>query len=158
MRNRYPYNALMFIIILLCSCGSGRSFFTNYYLKNEKTLTVIEQSYKALYQQRLLAAGNMRRVRAINRAALNIEASPWWWNEDEAELTIISASDLTRRYRITPMGCDCQAARASRPCWHAEAYRLISSAYAMGKPVAAVAPRPRRSFEELSAAADSLFN
>ena len=52
MRNRYPYNALMFIIILLCSCGSGRSFFTNYYLKNEKTLTVIEQSYKALYQQR----------------------------------------------------------------------------------------------------------
>jgi len=43
---------LLFAIMLLCSCASRKVISSNYYFENEKTLTVIEQSYKALYREK----------------------------------------------------------------------------------------------------------
>ena len=42
---------LLFITTLVCSCASRKVISSNYFYENEKTLTVIEQSYKALYRQ-----------------------------------------------------------------------------------------------------------
>lgn len=39
-------------ILLLGSCATRKTFSTNYYYENEKTLTVIEQSYKEIYKQK----------------------------------------------------------------------------------------------------------
>ena len=52
MQNRSSHILLLLCIIaLLCSCASRKVISSNYFYENEKTLTVIEQSYKALYRQ-----------------------------------------------------------------------------------------------------------
>jgi hypothetical protein len=112
---------------------------------------------QALYRQRQAAVGNARRTTAINRAALNLEACPWHYDQEEAELVIISASDPSRRYHIGPCGCDCQAARSGRPCWHAAAYQIVNLAFAIGKQ-RQYAPAAGRTHEQIQAAADSLFS
>lgn len=53
MRNRYCYTLLLlFISILFFSCATRKTFSTNYYFENEKTLTSIEQLYKDIYHQK----------------------------------------------------------------------------------------------------------
>lgn len=53
MQNRSSYTILLLCaIMLICSCATRKAITTNYYYQNEKTLAIIEQSYKALYQQR----------------------------------------------------------------------------------------------------------
>ena len=53
MQNRSSYTILLLsAIMLICSCATRKAITTNYYYQNEKTLAIIEQSYKALYQQR----------------------------------------------------------------------------------------------------------
>ncbi len=43
---------LLCIVAMMCSCASRKVFSTNYYAENEKTLTSIEQLYKAIYAQK----------------------------------------------------------------------------------------------------------
>ena len=45
------------IMLLLCSCASRKVFSTNYYRENEKTLSIIEQSFKTLYEQKHFSVG-----------------------------------------------------------------------------------------------------
>lgn len=53
MPNKCKHIILFFCITgLLCSCASRKTFSTNYYFENEKTLTSIEQLYKNLHQQK----------------------------------------------------------------------------------------------------------
>jgi hypothetical protein len=42
---------------LLCSCASRKVFTTHYYHEHEKTLTVIEQNFKKLYEQKHFSVG-----------------------------------------------------------------------------------------------------
>jgi len=53
MQNKGNYTILLLCaIMLLCSCASRKMISSNYYYENEKALTVIEQSYKALYREK----------------------------------------------------------------------------------------------------------
>ena len=58
MQNRISHSIVLFCAIgLLCSCASRKVFLTNYYHDNEKTLTVIEQSFRKLYDQKRFSVG-----------------------------------------------------------------------------------------------------
>lgn len=58
MQNKISHSIVLFCIIgLLSSCTSRKVFFANYYHENEKTLTVIEQSYRKLYDQKRFSVG-----------------------------------------------------------------------------------------------------
>ena len=53
-------NHILFIIFgigLLCSCASRKMFSTHYYFEHEKTLKVIESSFKKLYDQQHFSVG-----------------------------------------------------------------------------------------------------
>lgn len=53
MQNKHiPTIFFLCAAFLLCSCSTRQVFSTNYYNEHEKALTNIEQSYKAIYQQR----------------------------------------------------------------------------------------------------------
>jgi hypothetical protein len=53
MHNKSIYILLLLsAVMLLSSCASRKVFSTHYYHENEKTLTIIEQSYKDLYKQK----------------------------------------------------------------------------------------------------------
>ena len=53
MQNRSTCMILLLsALMLMCSCASRKVISSNYYYENEKTLIDIEQSYKAIYQQR----------------------------------------------------------------------------------------------------------
>lgn len=112
---------------------------------------------QALYRMRREVAGDARRTNAINRAALNLEACPWTFDQEEAELYIVSASEPSKRYHITPIGCDCQAARSSRPCWHGAAYQIVNLAFAIGKQ-RLIAARPAHVVAEIQSRADALYS
>ncbi len=52
MRNKYPYILFMILAsVLFFSCATRKTFSTNYYFENEKTLTNIEQLYRDMYRQ-----------------------------------------------------------------------------------------------------------
>ena len=90
-------------------------------------------------------------ITAINRAALNLEACPWAF--DGETLRIASATTRGTRYTVSPEGCECKAAKESRPCWHRAAWRLLRKAAELVKPAAPVMP----SDEELQALVDALY-
>ncbi len=103
---------------------------------------------KALYQWRKNVEHNPRDLNAVNRAALNLEASPWYMTPD-GELVITSASDSRKRYHVNPDGCDCRAAMSGRACWHVAAYRLLHTADAMRRMEAPQKPVQRATAQAL---------
>jgi len=82
----------------------------------------------ALREARIQAAEHRAWINAINRAALNLEATAWAFDGDV--LRIASAS-TTARYTVTPDGCECRAGGAGKPCWHRAAWRLLRKAAEM---------------------------
>jgi hypothetical protein len=85
---------------------------------------------RALYSWRKNVEHNPRDLNALNHAALNLEANPWYMTPD-GELVITSASDSRKRYHVNVDGCDCRAAMSGKPCWHVAAYRVLHTAEAM---------------------------
>jgi hypothetical protein len=104
----------------------------------------------ALAAARVEAAEHQAWVNAINKAALNLEASPWAF--DGEILRIASASRPTNRYTVTPEGCECKAAEAGRPCWHRAAWRLLCKAAEL-----VPAPRVELTEAELQQIVDELY-
>ncbi len=89
-------------------------------------------------------------LNAVNRAALNLEACPWQF--DDEILVIASATTQGTRYTVTPEGCQCKAHRDGRPCWHRAARRLLVKAAEL-----AHLPTPAKTMAELQAEVDALF-
>jgi hypothetical protein len=85
---------------------------------------------RALYSWRKNVEHNPRDLNAVNRAALNLEACPWYMTPI-GELVITSATTSRTRYHVTLDGCDCRAAMSGRACWHVAAYKLLHTADAM---------------------------
>ena len=113
-----------------------------------------EQVGRALYSWRKNVEHNARDLNAVNRAALNLEACPWYMTPD-GELVITSASDSRTRYHVTLDGCDCLGAtRSGRPCLHVAAYKLLHTADAMRRHEAAQKPVQRATAQAL---VDELF-
>ena len=104
----------------------------------------------ALAAARVEAAEHTAWINAINKAALNLEASPWAF--DGEILRIASASRPANRYTVTPEGCECKAGAAGRPCWHRAAWRLLRKAAEVVPPVKVVYTE-----EELQALVDELY-
>lgn len=108
---------------------------------------------RALRQWRKNVEHNPRDLNAVNRAALNLEACPWYMTPD-GELVITSATDSRTRYHVTLDGCDCRAAMSGRACWHVAAYKLLHTADAMRRHEAAQKPLQRVTAQAL---VDELF-
>ena len=110
-------------------------------------LTTVDRPHvgQALRQFRINYANNSRVLNALNRAALNLKASPWQF--DGEELVIESATQVgTVRYHVKYDVCDCQAASHSRSCWHRAAYRLLKKA----TEIAQQPQRPRHTTEDFA--------
>jgi hypothetical protein len=104
----------------------------------------------ALAAARTEAAEHRAWINAINRAALNLEATAWAFDGDV--LRIASAS-TNARYTVTPDGCECKAGNAGKPCWHKAAWRLLRKASEM----VPAAPVVTLSDAEIQALVDELF-
>ncbi len=103
---------------------------------------------KALRQMRYEYQHAPRELNAINRAALELEASAWVW--DGEMLVIQSATDLHTRYHVNFDGCDCKAGMHGRPCKHLAAFHLIRRGAELALP-----PAPKRSYAEIVAEANA---
>jgi hypothetical protein len=108
---------------------------------------------RALHQWRRNVEHNARDLNALNRAALNLEACPWYMMPD-GELVITSATTSRTRYHVDYDGCDCRAATTGRACWHVAAYQLLYIADAMRRLEAAQKPVQRATAQAL---VDELF-
>ncbi len=69
---------------------------------------------------------NTSEVTALNKAGLELEASPWQY--DGEMLVISSRTSANVRYTITYSGCSCKAGQHGRACWHMAAFLLIQRA------------------------------
>ncbi len=110
---------------------------------------------QALRQARITYRNDSAMISAINKAALELEASPWQFTGDE--LTIESRTTLGKKYTVSTFSpCTCKAAGNGRVCWHYAALTLLQTAAA----VAAQAQKPRMTDEQYAAAVaacDDLF-
>ena len=105
----------------------------------------------ALAAARTEAAEHQAWINAINKAALELEASSWAFDGDT--LRIASRTSKGTRYTVNALGfCECKAAHESRPCWHRAAWRLLRKAAELVQP-ARVMPTEA----ELQALVDELF-
>ena len=106
----------------------------------------------ALAAARTEAATHQAWINAINKAALELEASSWAF--DGNTLRIASRTSKGTRYTVNALGfCECKAAKESRPCWHRAAWRLLRKAAEMVQPAVRVMPTDA----ELQALVDELF-
>ncbi|MDP9310857.1 MAG: SWIM zinc finger family protein [Chloroflexota bacterium] len=69
---------------------------------------------------------NSAEVTALNKAGLELEASPWQY--DGELLVITSRTTANTRYTVAYSGCSCKAGQNGRPCWHMAAFLLIQRA------------------------------
>ncbi|MDP9316876.1 MAG: hypothetical protein M3R24_39480 [Chloroflexota bacterium] len=110
---------------------------------------------QALRQARITYRNEPAMLSAINKAALELEASPWQFTGDE--LTIESRTTLGKRYTVSTFSpCTCKAAGNGRVCWHYAALTLLHTAAT----VAERAQKPRMTDAEYAAAVaacDDLF-
>ncbi len=82
---------------------------------------------QALRQARIVYRNDSAMLTAINKAALELEASPWQFDGDM--LTIESRTTLGKRYNVsTFQPCTCKAAGNGRVCWHYAALTLLQTA------------------------------
>ncbi len=109
---------------------------------------------QALRQARITYRTDSAMLSAINKAALELEASPWQFTGDE--LTIESRTTLGKRYTVSTFSpCTCKAAGNGRVCWHYAALTLLQTAAT----VAEQAQKPRMSdaeYERVLALCDEL--
>ncbi len=104
----------------------------------------------ALHEARIQAAEHQQWITAINKAAVELEASSWAF---DGEVLRVASRTSNGRYTVDANGhCECKAAQAGRPCWHRAAWRLLCKA-------AEMVPAPRRelSEEELTAIVEELY-
>ncbi len=110
---------------------------------------------QALRQARIVYRNDSAMLTAINKAALELEASPWQFDGDM--LTIESRTTLGKRYNVSTFSpCTCKAAGNGRVCWHWAALTLLQTAAT----VAEQAQKPVMSDAEYAAAVaacDELF-
>ncbi len=110
---------------------------------------------QALRQARITYRNDAAMISAINKAALELEASPWQFTGDE--LTIESRTSIGTKYTVSTFSpCTCKAAGNGRVCWHYAALTLLQTAAT----VAERAQKPRMSDAEYAAvvaACDDLF-
>jgi hypothetical protein len=112
---------------------------------------------QALRSLRLNYRHDSRRLNAVNRAALNLEACAWYRQPDGLLVIESATATGTVRYHVDGPHCDCQAGQHGTPCWHAQANELLHDAEA----IASTPTRPRMSdaqYAAVVAAADELFN
>jgi hypothetical protein len=108
---------------------------------------------RALRDLRLAHRDDARALRALNRAALNLEANAW--SLDRNRLTIESASQPgSRSYHVYDGRCDCPAGMALNLCWHGAAWRILHDAQELAN---ARAPKTVPAFDMLTAELDSWF-
>jgi hypothetical protein len=110
----------------------------------------------ALRQLRIAYARDRRRLNAVNRAALNLEATIWQWNG--SDLRIESATQTgSITYQVSGHACTCPAAQHGKPCWHQAAHEILLDAQAIAEQ-----PTPVRmsdvQYARVLDAADDLFN
>ncbi len=79
----------------------------------------------ALKQARIEAAEHQQWITAINKAAVNLEACPWWF---DGTVLCIASTTGARRYTVDAHGCECPSGQHGRPCWHRAAHRLLCKA------------------------------
>ncbi len=103
----------------------------------------------ALRQARIDAAEHAAWINAINKAALELEASSWAF---DGETLRIASRTGNGRYTCTAHTCECKAFQAGRPCWHRACARLLVKAAEMVQP-ARIMPTEA----ELQALVDELF-
>ncbi len=97
---------------------------------------------------------NASEVTALNKAGLELEASPWQY--DGEMLVITSRTTANTRYTVTFSGCSCKAGQHGRRCWHMAAFTLIQRAAEL----ALTPAKPRQTDEQYAtavAACDDLF-
>ncbi len=97
---------------------------------------------------------NAAEITALNKAGLELEASPWAY--DGEMLVITSRTNGNTRYTVTYSGCDCKAGSNGRPCWHMAAFLLIQRAAQL----ALTPAKPRMTEDQYAAAVaacDDLF-
>ncbi len=104
----------------------------------------------ALRQARIDAAEHAAWVNAINKAALELEATSWAF---DGEALRIASRTGTGRYTATAHTCECKAYAAGRPCWHRACARLLVKAAELVQPAVRVMPTDA----ELQALVDELF-
>ena len=103
----------------------------------------------ALRQARIDAAEHRAWMNAINKAALELEATSWTF---DGETLRIASRTSSARYTATAATCECKAFEAGRPCWHRACARLLVKASEMVAPV-----RVMPTEAELQALVDELF-
>lgn len=115
-------------------------------MMNPTTATITRQAVAAaLAEARQKVANDRAWFNALNKAATELEASPWAF--DGRTLVINSRTTLGTRYHVAAGSCECKAAAQGRPCWHRAAYRLLVKASELAsKP----APRPVRTPEQIA--------
>ncbi len=110
---------------------------------------------QALRQARITYRNDAAMLTAINKAALELEASPWQFTGDE--LTIESRTSIGTKYTVSTFSpCTCKAAGNGRVCWHYAALTLLQTAATVAEQV----QKPRMSDAEYAAAVaacDDLF-
>ncbi len=105
----------------------------------------------ALRRMRRECRYNAAEMTALNKAGLELEASPWQY--DGEMLVITSRTTANTRYTITFSGCDCKAGQHGRRCWHMAAFLLIQRAAQL-----ALTPAKRRMSDEQYAKALELVD
>ncbi len=100
----------------------------------------------ALRRMRHECRYNAAEITALNKAGLELEASPWQY--DGEMLVITSRTTANTRYTVAYSGCSCKAGQNGRPCWHFAAYKLIQRAAEL----ALTPAKPRMSDAEYAAA------
>ncbi len=83
---------------------------------------------RAVAQARQECARDARWLRAVNRAAVNLETCPWQF---DGETLVITSATSDRRYTVTAEGCACKAFWDCQPCSHRAARRLLIKAAQM---------------------------
>lgn len=79
--------------------------------------------HHATARARLRVMDNVSWLNAVNKAAVELDASPWLFNG--TTLKIHSRTQADMWYTVRHGRCTCKAASAGRPCWHKAAYGLI---------------------------------
>ncbi len=109
------------------------------------------RQYRAQFQRELqdltIEPGAVSRdLNALNKAAIELEASNWQWCG--STLAIDSRTTAGKRYYVTHGACTCKAAQAGRVCWHAAAYELLQRAARIAAAQQAQPRQPKYSAED----------
>ena len=80
---------------------------------------------KAVATRRRAVIANDRRVKAVNKAYDELNLSQWVF---DGHHLVIASRTRKITYRLDSPHCTCESAQFGKPCWHAEAYIILSNA------------------------------